>query len=216
MRRTRARAPGPVRLIGLTGGIATGKSTAARFFAEAGVPVVDADALARRVVEPGCPAWEEIRREFGEGVVRPDGSLDRESLAGIVFRDPSARARLNAIVHPRVAGLAQAEVARLLAADPEGLVVYDVPLLFETGAEGRFDLVVVVYAPRAEQRARLLGRDGLSREEAEARLGSQLDVEEKARRADVVLDNRGSREVLRQQVFDLVRELKEGNRDFLH
>lgn len=216
MRRARTRGPGPVRLIGLTGGIATGKSTASRFFVEAGVPVVDADELARRAVEPGCPAWEEIRQEFGDGVLRPDGSLNREGLGALVFRDPTARARLNAIVHPRVAGLAEAEIARLLATDPEGLVVYDVPLLFETGAEGRFDLVVVVYAPRAEQHARSLRRDGLPGEAAEARLGSQLDIEEKARRADVVLDNRGSRESLRQQVFDLVRELKAGNRVFLH
>jgi len=206
---------GAVRLIGLTGGIATGKSTASRFFVEAGVAVVDADQLARRVVEPGLPAWEEIRREFGDAILQPDGTLSREALAAIVFRDPSAMARLNAIVHPRVAEAGAAEVARLLAADPGGLVVYDVPLLYETGGEGRFDQVAVVYVPRATQFARLRERDELSTEEAEARLASQLDIEEKARRANVVLDNRGSREALREQVFDLVRETKARNRVFL-
>jgi dephospho-CoA kinase len=203
------------RVIGLTGGIATGKSTASRFFQEAGVPVVDADRLARQVVEPGRPAWEEIRREFGDAVFRADGTLDREALAEIVFRDPAARARLNGIVHPRVAEEAALEMHRLLDADPEGLVVYDVPLLFETGGEDRFELVAVVYAPRDEQIRRLRERDGLSREAAERRLDSQLDIEEKARRADVVLDNRGSREQLRAQVMELIRNAKMGSSPFL-
>jgi dephospho-CoA kinase len=198
------------RLIGLTGGIATGKSTAARFFEEAGVPVVDADQLARRVVEPGRPALEEIRRAFGDGVVGPDGRLDRAALGALVFRDRAARSRLEAIVHPRVAEEAEGEVQRLLAEAPEGVVVYDVPLLYETGAAGRFDLVAVVYVPRAEQLRRLRQRDGLSREDAERRLASQLDIEEKARRADAVLDNRGSREELRAQVRELVRRVREG------
>ncbi|MDW7710317.1 MAG: dephospho-CoA kinase [Deferrisomatales bacterium] len=196
---------GRVRVIGLTGGIATGKSTASRYFQEAGVPVVDADLLARRVVEPGQPAWKEIREEFGEGVLRPDGSLNREALAELVFHDPCARNRLNAIVHPRVAAEASREVTRLLAEEPDGVVVYDVPLLFETGSEDRFDLVAVVYVPRTEQIRRLRIRDGLSREAAEQRLASQLDIEEKARRADVVLDNRGSRDALRAQVLELIR-----------
>lgn len=205
---------GPVRLIGLTGGIATGKSTASRFFSEAGVPVVDADQLARRVVEPGRPALEQIREAFGDEVLGPDGFLDRAALAAVVFGDPGARARLEAIVHPRVAEEAEREVKRLLAETPGGVVVYDVPLLYETGAAGRFDLVAVVYVPRAEQLRRLRARDGLSQEDAERRLASQLDIEEKARRADALLDNQGSREELRAQVLELIRRAREGETRF--
>jgi len=191
-------------LVGLTGGIATGKSTAARFFAEAGAVVIDADLLARRVVAPGSPCLEEIRREFGERVLRPDGSLDREGLGAIVFSDARRRARLNALVHPRVAAEAEREIQAAHARDPEALIVYDVPLLFEGGMEGRFDRVVVVYVPREEQLRRLRLRDGISEEEAEARLRSQLDIEEKARRADEVLDNTGSVESLGRQVVELI------------
>lgn len=205
----------PVRLIGLTGGIATGKSTAARFFEEAGVPVVDADRLARRVVEPGRPALEDIRRAFGDAILGPDGRLDRAALGALVFRDPAARARLEAIVHPRVAAEAEREVRRLLAETPGGIVVYDVPLLYETGAEGRFDLVAVVYVPRAEQLRRLCRRDRLSPQAAGLRLASQLDIEEKARRADAVLDNQGSRDGLRAQVRQLIRRVREGETRFL-
>jgi len=199
----RCRPRRPVRLVGLTGGIATGKSTAAGFFAEQGAVVVDADVLARRVVAPGSPCLEEIRREFGPGVLRSDGSLDREALGAIVFRDDRARVRLNAIVHPRVAAAAEREVQAARARDTDTIGIYDVPLLFESGMEGRFDRVVVVYAPRAEQLRRLRARDGLTAGEAEARLRSQGDIEEKARRGDDVLDNTGSREGLRQQVVDL-------------
>jgi dephospho-CoA kinase len=197
------------KLIGLTGGIATGKSTAARFFAEGGARVIDADQLARRVVEPGRPALGEIREAFGAGVLRSDGSLDREALAAVVFADAGARSRLNAIVHPRVAEEADRVIRDVREADPEALVVYDVPLLFECAMQGRFDAVVVVYVPRSEQLARLRVRDGLSREEAERRLGSQLDIEEKARRADWILDNCGSPEDLRRQVESLIRRWRE-------
>lgn len=202
-------------LLGLTGGISTGKSTAARFFEEAGVSVVDADQLARRVVEPGRPALEDIREGFGDAVLGPDGRLDRGVLGALVFQDPAARARLEAIVHPRVAAEAEREIQRLLTEMPGGVVVYDVPLLYETGASGRFDLVAVVYVPRAEQLRRLCARDGLAREDAERRLASQLDIEEKARRADAVLDNRGSREELRAQVLELIRRIREGETRFL-
>ena len=197
-----------VRLLGLTGGIATGKSTAARFFLEAGARVVDADALARRVVEAGRPALGEIRATFGPGVLRPDGSLDREALGKLVFRDPEARGRLNAIVHPRVAEEAAREIDAHRARDPGALVVYDVPLLFEEGLEGRFDAVAVVYAPRGEQLRRLMARDGLAEEAARARLAAQMDIEEKARRADFLLDNRGPAEELGRQVRELVARLR--------
>jgi dephospho-CoA kinase len=191
-------------LIGLTGGIATGKSTAARFFREAGAEVVDADRLARSVVEPGRPALEEIRAEFGLSVIRPDGSLDRAALAARVFGDEEARGRLNRIVHPRVEEEAQREVSRIRQADPGAVIVYDVPLLFEGARADRFDAVVVVYVPREEQLRRVRARDGLTEEEALARLASQMDIEEKARRADFVLDNTGSPEDLRRGVERLL------------
>ncbi len=205
-----------VRLLGLTGGIGSGKSTAARFFREAGATVVDADILARRAVQPGQPALEEIRRAFGEAVTHADGTLDREALGRLVFSDAKARARLNDIVHPRVQAMAEREIAEALAASPDGLVVYDVPLLFETGADARVDLVAVVYAPAEVQERRLRRRDGIGSEAVRARLRSQDDIEEKARRADVLLDNRGTPEDLRRQVMDLVEQLSARNRVFLH
>lgn len=197
-----------MRLIGLTGGIATGKSTAARFFAESGARLIDADELARRVVQPGRAALAEIARAFGEEVIRADGTLDRESLGLRVFSDAEARGRLNAIVHPRIAEEARNEIRRIAAEGPNAFVVYDVPLLFETGAEHRFDLVVVVYVPREEQERRLVRRNGLSREQALARMASQMDIEEKARRAAVVLDNQGTMEQLRHKVDLLVEQLR--------
>ncbi len=201
----------PIRLVGLTGGIATGKSTAARRFARAGLAVIDADQVARDVVRPGAPALAEIAAAFGPGVIRPDGSLDRDRLGRIVFADPGARARLNAIVHPRVHEEVEQRIAEARRRDPDGVVVYDVPLLFETGSEDRFDLVVVVYAPRGTQEARLMARDGLDRAEARRRIGSQLDIEEKRRRAHVVLENTGTPADLEEQVDALVERIRRHN-----
>ncbi len=208
--------PRAVRLLGLTGGIGSGKSTAAGFFREAGATVIDADILARRAVQPGQPALEEIRQAFGEAVIRDDGTLDREVLGRMAFSDATVRTRLNTIVHPRVQAAAEREIAEALAASPDGLVVYDVPLLFETGTEARVDLVAVVYAPAEVQKRRLQRRDGMDAEAIRARLRSQDDIEEKARRADVVLDNGGTPEDLRRQVMDLVEQLSARNRVFLH
>ncbi len=201
-------APRP--LIGLTGGIASGKSTAARFFAEEGARVIDADRVARAVVAPGTPALAELRAAFGAAILGPDGALDRPALGRLAFGDPAARARVNAIVHPRVAEAVARELAAARAAAPETLVVYDVPLLFEAGLADQVDLVVVVYLPRAEQSRRLQARDKLSAADAEARLAAQLDIEEKARRADLVLDNRGAPADLRRQVQMLVARLRAG------
>jgi dephospho-CoA kinase len=200
----------PVRLIGLTGGIATGKSTATKCFIEAGARVIDADQLARRVVEPGLPALEEIRRSFGQGVIRADGTLDREALGAKIFGDSKARARLNEIVHPRVAEESRRQIDAVLREEPTALVVYDVPLLFEGELADQFDLVAVVYAPRSEQERRLAQRDGLSPEQVEARIRSQMDIEEKACRADVVLDNNGTIRDLKRQVEALVNRIRNG------
>ncbi|HYG66879.1 MAG TPA: dephospho-CoA kinase, partial [Anaeromyxobacteraceae bacterium] len=172
-----------MRLVGLTGGIATGKSTFAAALRALGAPVIDADRLAREVVEPGRPALAEIVRAFGPGVLAPDGSLDRRRLGAIVFADPEARRRLEAITHPAIRAAMREETARLAAAG-HAVAFYDVPLLYEVGLEREVDAVVVVYAPRAAQLERLRRRDGLDAAGAEARLAAQLPIDEKAARAD--------------------------------
>jgi dephospho-CoA kinase len=198
-----------VRVVGLTGGIASGKTTFAGVLRARGVPVVDADALARAAVAPGAPALAEIARAFGPGVLAADGTLDRKALAAVVFADPAARRRLEAITHPAVRrGMAE-ETARLAAAG-HPLAFYDTPLLYEVGLEGALDSVVVVWAPRDVQRARLAARDGLSGAEAEARLAAQLPIDEKAARADFVVENVGAAADLGAKADRLLADLRAG------
>lgn len=186
-------------LIGLTGGVATGKSTVVRRLKELGAAVIDADQLAREVVEPGEPALEEIRQRFGPEVIGEDGQLDRARLARIVFEDEEARKALEAIVHPRIRSRMRAKIEEFKA-QGEPVVVCDIPLLFETGvALDWVDRTVVVYAPKEVQLQRLMARNGLTLEEAERRIAAQMPTEEKARRADAVIDNsRGLEETFRQ------------------
>ncbi len=198
-----------MRLVGLTGGIASGKSTFASALRDLGAPVIDADAIARAAVRPGTPALREIARLFGTGLLTPDGELDRKAMAAIVFADPAARARLEAVVHPAVRAEVAAETARLAAAGHD-LAFYDVPLLFERGLEGEVDCAVVVHAPPALQLTRLQSRDGMTREEAEARLSAQLPIDEKARRADVVVSNEGDLAWLRSRAAPLLAALRSG------
>jgi dephospho-CoA kinase len=198
-----------VRLVGLTGGIATGKSTFAEALRAAGAEVMDADRLARQVVAPGTPALAAIAREFGPGVLDAAGALDRAALGRLVFADPDARRRLEAITHPAIRAAMVAETARL-AAEGRDLAFYDAPLLYEVGLEAAMDLVVVVWAPREVQLARLARRDGLSREEAEARLAAQLPLDEKLARADVVVENAGDREPLGRRAARLLADLRAG------
>lgn len=183
--------------IGLTGGIGAGKTVVARRFAELGALVVDADALARDVVAAGTPGLAAVVAEFGPGVLRPDGELDRPALGRLVFGDEAARARLNTIVHP----LVRRRAIELIAAAPPGsVVVQDVPLLVETGQAGRFDLVVVVEAP-AEVRTERLARDrGMSADEVRSRMAAQASDAERRAVADVLLVNDGSPDELRAQV----------------
>jgi dephospho-CoA kinase len=198
-----------MRLVGLTGGIASGKSTFAAALRELGIPVLDADRLARQAVRRGSPALEEIARAFGPAVLGPDGELDRKRMAERVFADPTARARLEAIVHPAVRR-AVAEETRRLSEAGHDLAFYDVPLLYETGLDRQVELVVVVYAPREVQRARLMARDGIGQAEAEARLEAQMPIEEKARRADVVVANDGDPAALRGKAAPLLSALRSG------
>lgn len=177
--------------VGLTGGIATGKSTVARMFVELGAHLVDTDLLARQAVQPGSPGLAEIVAAFGPGVLEAHGQLDRRGLRRLVFGDGQARKRLNAIVHPRVAALARAELGRLRSLDPGGVAMIDVPLLFETNWQGRYQAVVLVYAPAAVQIRRLMARDQVERAAAEAALQAQMDIEEKRRLAQFVVDNSG-------------------------
>ena len=182
--------------IGLTGGIGSGKSTVARLLAERGAVVVDADRIAREVVEPGTPGLEAVVDAFGDGVLTADGALDRPALAAIVFSDPEARARLDGIVHP----LVRARSAELAAATPpDAVLVNDVPLLVETGQAGSYDLVLVVEAEEETRVTRLVQR-GLAAEDARARIAAQATDEQRRAVADVVLDNSGSLEDLTAQV----------------
>lgn len=180
-----------MRLIGLTGGIGSGKSTVARMLGARGATVIDADLLARDVVEPGAPALAEIVAEFGPWVLQADGRLDRTALGALVFSDEQARLRLNAITHPRVGELMQRRVAEALAS-PAPLVVVDVPLLFEGGRQPMFEGVMLVWAPVALELQRLVERDGWSQAEAQQRIAAQMPIDAKRALATWVIDNSGS------------------------
>ncbi|WP_120005168.1 dephospho-CoA kinase [Nesterenkonia muleiensis] len=190
--------------VGLTGGIASGKSVVSQRLAEHGAVVIDADKLARDVVAPGGNGLDEIVSEFGPEVLTAEGSLDRPAMGKIVFDNDDARARLNAIIHPRV----RAEATRVREASaPGSVVVEDIPLLVETGQQDRFDVVVVVQAPYEERIRRMVEDRGMSRTEAESRIASQATDEQRAAAADVVLDNSGTLEDLRGQADELWEEL---------
>jgi dephospho-CoA kinase len=177
-----------VYLIGLTGGIASGKSTVARRLVEHGAVHIDADDLARRVVEPGKPAFDAIVKEFGPEVLRHDGTLDRARLGALVFGSDAARARLNAIVHPAVRALSAKLIEKAQREDPDAVVVYDVPLLVEASVDHPFDLIVVTNAPKRTQVKRLVEERGLDTDQAEARVDAQVDNTERLAIADVVID----------------------------
>jgi dephospho-CoA kinase len=183
--------------VGLTGGIGSGKSEVTRRLAALGAYVVDADVLAREVVEPGTPGLAAVAAEFGAEVLRPDGSLDRDRLGAIVFADPAARARLNAIVHPLV-GAATAE--RFAAAPADAIVVHDVPLLVEVGLAAAYDVVLVVAATPETQGSRLVRARGMSADEARSRIAAQAPLADKLAVADFVITNDGSLDDLDRQV----------------
>ena len=195
-------------LTGLTGGIATGKSTVSAMFAHLGARVIDADLLAREVVAPGQPAHAAIVKEFGPEVLQSDGYLDRKRLGAIVFADAERRKRLEAITHPAI----RQRQARILSVFEEeafeGVVIWDVALLFETGGDAAMDKIVVAYADEATELERLMARDGIGEAAARARIQSQMPVAEKAKRAHYVIDNSGTRAATQAQVRQVFQALE--------
>ena len=190
--------------VGLTGGVASGKSTVSAMLAELGAVVVDADVLAREVVAPGTAGLTEVVEAFGPQVLGPDGQLDRAALGALVFADGAQRRVLEGIIHPRV----RRRAAEIEAAAPAGtVVVHDIPLLVETGQADAFDVVVVVDVPRETQLERMTALRAMSREDAEARLAAQASREERLAAATYVVDNTGTLDQLRERVAEVYSRL---------
>lgn len=187
-------------IIGLTGGIASGKSVVAKLLEEKGAHLIDADTLAREAVEPDRPAWQEIVNWLGESVLLPDQTIDRVKLANLVFNDRRMLEKLNKIVHPWVGSRFIAISEEIKKREPDATLVYDIPLLIEAGMQNMVNHILLVYVPREVQIARLQLRDGLSRAEAELRLKAQMPLEEKRKHADTVIDNSGSLDETARQV----------------
>ena len=197
-------------VVGLTGGIASGKSTVCGFFQAAGARILDADQMARQVVMPGEPAWRAIVDHFGKSILKPDGALDRAALGEIVFRDKMQRTVLEGIIHPRVRQAMIAATAHLSSAEPGCLIIQDVPLLLETGMHRNQGLaeIIVVYLPETVQIERLIKRDGINREQALRRVRAQMPMEEKRKLATIVIDNSGNLDQTQDQVRQIHRRLK--------
>lgn len=193
--------------VGLTGGIASGKSTVSRIFAGFGAKVLDADEVAREVLLPGQPAWTRLRQAFGQEFFRPDGTVKRKQLRKLVFADAEKRSQLNAIVHPEVMKEISRRSESWLSSDQAGVLLVDVPLLLEVGVANRFDKVVVVYVSESIQIQRLLQRDGISEEEAQQALDVQMALSQKVEQADYLIDNSGSLAETRIQVEKVWEEL---------
>lgn len=194
--------------VGLTGGIASGKSTVAGMLRARGCPVIDADRLAHELIAPGQPAFDEVVREFGGDVRAAGGSVNRERLAAIVFAEPAKLARLNEIVHPRVIAASEAELARLAREQPGGVAFVEAALLVEAGYYRQLDKLVVTWCGPEQQLERLLAKGRLSREQAEQRLAAQLPSEEKRRLADYVIDTSGTLASVEEQVGRMLEELR--------
>jgi dephospho-CoA kinase len=197
-------------VVGLTGGIATGKTTVAELLRRKGAAIIDTDELSREVTAPGAPAFDEIVQAFGPNILTDQGTLDRKRLGSLVFADPALRRRLEGITHPRIRQALRGRLAALRGVPhPPPVVIAVIPLLFETGAERDVDLTVAVVAPEAEQVRRLMARDRLGRTEAEARVRAQMPVDEKRKRADFVVEAAGSLEETAEQAQKLWGRLME-------
>jgi len=193
-------APRKFLLVGLTGGIATGKSTVSALLRQLGCEIIDADLLAREVVEPGRPAWTTIVAEFGQDVVTGDGALDRKKLGALVFANPERRRRLEAITHPAIRERFQARLDELAEHGFTGIVVFDAAVMIESGNYKNMDRLVVVVTDEPTQMARLRGRDGTDDAEGRRKIASQMPLSEKAKLADYVIDNSGDRQATAEQV----------------
>jgi len=194
--------------VGLTGGIGSGKSEVARRLAEHGAVVIDADVAARKVVEPGSPGLAQVAEAFGDEVLRPDGSLNRERLGEIVFGDPGLRAKLNAIVHPLVRAWMQEAERAAVQANGDAIVVHDVPLLAESRGTAGFDAVIVVDVPPDLQIERLVSQRGMPAEQARARMAAQAGREQRLAVADIVIGNSGSLDDLGRRVAEVWTDLE--------
>lgn len=198
---------------GLTGGIASGKSTVADMFETAGALIVDADRIARDVVVPESSAWREIKSIFGDQVIRSDGSLDRLVLGDMVFNDIKLRKLLEGIVHPIVRDRMAREVERLADENPKGLIIKDIPLLFETGMTDGLAEIIVVYVPFDKQLKRLMKRDGVGSNAARSRVNAQMPLEEKRRLGTLVIDNSGDLSDTKDQVLKIYNILAKKARE---
>ncbi|AET60006.1 Dephospho-CoA kinase (Dephosphocoenzyme A kinase) [Paenibacillus terrae HPL-003] len=186
--------------IGLTGGIATGKSTVSALLVAKGALLIDADAIAREVMLPGHPVLTAVIQHFGQAVMNSDGTLHRKKLGEIVFGDPVQRQALNDITHPAIREEMRTRMESYEREHPDKLVLADIPLLYESGLESLYDEIMVVYVPRDVQIQRLMLRDGLTEEQAGLRLSAQMDIEQKRSLADVVIDNSGIQAETKQQI----------------
>lgn len=196
-----------MKLVGLTGGIASGKSTVSEILARQGAAIINADVLAREVVEPGRQAWTEIVNTFGTAVLQPDRALDRQKLRALIFDDPDARKKLESIIHPQVRALAEQRI-REHAAAGYAVIVYEVPLLFEGNLQEWLRPVILVACEVDTQRKRLQSRDNLSAVQAQKHIEAQMSLEEKRRLADYVIENNGSLEDLERQVQAVLEKIK--------
>jgi dephospho-CoA kinase len=196
-------------IVALTGGIGSGKSTVARMFKDEGAHLIDFDYLARLVVEPDKPAWREIIDYFGPKILSYDRTLNRSALAKIIFSDDKSRKILESFTHPRIFEERDALIKAIKEKDPSSIVIIDFPLLFELGLNKKFDKVILVYVKRDIQLKRIIKRDGLEKEEVERRLDAQILIEEKRSFSDYIINNEGSLNNTRDQVRNIINELKE-------
>lgn len=201
-----------MQVIGLTGGIATGKSTVSAIFQDAGAVIIDADRIARKVVQKNLPAYRQIVAKFGENILLPDGEINRTALGNLIFNNPRKKQLLNTIVHPHVRTETNRQLKHIEKNNPNALVILDIPLLLEAGMRKDLAAFIVVYAPEHIQIKRLMERDHISREDALARIRSQMPIEEKKSLATMVIDNSGTLEHTRKQTLEILQRLKERSR----
>ena len=195
-------------IVGLTGGVASGKSTVSHVFGEAGAHLIDVDQVARELLQPKTPSWRDVVQAFGTEILEKDGSIQRRKLRALVFSDPEVRKRLDGILHPRIKEEVRRRIEKIRQENPEAIVVIDAPLLVETGGHRETDEVVVVIATEAQQVERLKRRDGVSEEQARQILAAQMPVAEKAKVADFIIRNDGSPEETRQRAREVFQVLK--------